>query len=107
MWKLHRYKEAENYEVEKWLEKELDLTPYQKSKLTSEEMVRFSKFTFLVQRNMKKPNFFWRLSSVLYIIFNILLFIGLPFTYLFTGSIGYNMSFYDKYISPWRSKIGF
>ena len=30
MWKLHRYKEAENYEIEKWLEKELDLTPYQK-----------------------------------------------------------------------------
>ena len=48
MWKLHRYKEAENYEVEKWLEKELDLTPYQKSKLKSDEIVRFSKFTFLV-----------------------------------------------------------
>ena len=61
MWKLHRYKEAENYEVEKWLEKELELTPYQKSKLNSEEIVRFSKFTFLVQRNIKKPNLFWRL----------------------------------------------
>ena len=107
MWKLHRYEEAENYEIDKWLTESLELTPHQQDILRTEEIVRFSKFIFLKRRVQKKPNLFWRLSSVLYIIFNILLFIGLPFTYLFTGSIGYNMSFYDKYISVWRNKIGF
>ena len=107
MWKLHRYKEAENYEVESWIKKELELTPYQEKKLRNNQIVRYSQFTFLIQRNIKKPNLFWRLSSIIYIIFNILLFIGLPFTYLFTGSIGYSMKFYDKYISSWRGKIGY
>ena len=47
MWKLHRYKQAENYEVDKWLIESLKLTPYQQDVLRTEEIVRFSKFTFL------------------------------------------------------------
>ncbi len=107
MWKLHRYKEADNYDLIKWLEKELELTDKQKQKLFLNQFPRFSGFTFLVNRTRCKPNLFWRLTSIPYVVFNIMLYIGLPFTYLFTGEMGYSIKFYDNYVSKWRNKIGF
>lgn len=103
---LHRYKRAENYEVEDWLAKSLELTPYQKDILKRNELLRYSSYKFVKDRNSNKPNILWRLSSVAFFLFYILLFLGLPFTYLFTGELGYSLNFYDKYISKWRNKIG-
>ncbi len=36
--KLTNLKKASDYDVEKWLEKELDLTPYQKDKMKRDEL---------------------------------------------------------------------
>lgn len=107
MWGLHRYEEAENYEVNKWLIESLKLTPYQQDILRTEEIVRFSKFTFLKRRVHNKPNLLWRLSAIPFCLFYMLLFIFLPFTYIFTGELGYSMKFHDKYVSKWRNKIGY
>lgn len=39
-------RKASTYEVQEWLEKKLDLSSYQRSKLYNEEIIRFAPFDF-------------------------------------------------------------
>lgn len=102
---LTRLKKADDYEVEKWLKEKLDLTDYQVSKMRLEEIIRFSKFKFYKQAKEKQTNILWRVSLLPYTVYYLLLLIGLPFTFLFTGKWGYSRKFYDSFHSVWVRKI--
>ena len=94
---------ANNHEVEKWLiENIAEITNYQKSKIYSEEIVRWAPFKFYKERK-HNPNFFERLSVIFFPIVWILLFLGLPFTYIINGSWGYGKSF--NWILNWVDRI--
>ena len=101
---LHDYKKASDYDVQKWLEESIKLTPYQIEKLRDDEILRFSPFQFMEKR--KKTNSLLLRLTILIIPFVwIILFIGLLFNYLFTGKWGYG---YDslKWYDQWRSNVG-
>lgn len=103
--KLHRYEKASDYEVQAWLEKNLDLTPYQKEKIYNSELIRFAPFEFY-KRRKEKTSPIWRLSIIPWIPYIIILFTFLPFNWIFTGHWGYGDKLYNFH-SKWRNKIGF
>ena len=92
-------KKASDFKVEDWLKKELELSSYQISKLHQHEIVRFSPFEFYVRRD-KTKNPWIRLTIVIFPIVWILLFIGLPINYLFTGRWGYSKI---EWVSKWMN----
>ena len=55
--KLSYLERASDYDVEKWLNEELKLTPYQKELLNEREIVRFSPFYFY-QRKKKEEELY-------------------------------------------------
>lgn len=103
--RLSNLKEASDWDVEKWLAEELDLTPYQKEKMKSSELVRFSPFEFYEPKAKEKISPLWRLTIFIFPIYLILLYIGLPFTMLFTGKWGYGRKFIDKFHGVWVYKL--
>lgn len=102
---LHRYERASEYDVKNWLIENLKLTDYQKDKMYREEILRFSPFYFYQLKEKQKVSPLWRLSIIPWIIFVIVLFIGLPFSWLFTGNWGYGDKLY-KFHGNWRNKLG-
>lgn len=103
--KLSRLKIASYYDVEKWLEKSLELTPYQKQKLHNEEIVRFSRFYFYEHKKENKVSVLWRLTIFFYLVYIILLVCFLPIKWLFTGKWGYGDSFLYKFHYKWVHKL--
>ena len=103
--RLHHLKESSDYDVEEWLEQKLNLTSYQKEILRRDEIIRFAPFEFYERPKEKKPSFLWRLTILFYLIYLILVFVGLPFNFLFTGKWGYGKKFYDNFHSKWMRKL--
>lgn len=101
-----KLKKANNYEVQDWLKVKLNLSDYQISKMREEEIIRFYKFEFYKQAKEKPASIFWRFTLIIYVIYWIILLIGMPFTFLFTGRWGYSQKLYDKFHLPWCRKIG-
>lgn len=99
------YKTASDWDVEKWLkESPLNLTPYQVETMRASEMVRFAPFEF-IKRRKRQTNLLIRLSLVLYPFVWIILFLGLPFTYLINGKWGYSEKVFGWY-SQWTVNLG-
>lgn len=103
--KLTNLKRASDYDVNNWLKKKLELTPYQYDKLTSEEIIRFGRYEFYEQAEKGKISIAWRLTIFLFPIYYLVLFIFLPFTMLFTGKWGYGQKFYDYFHAKWMRKL--
>ena len=103
--KLHKLQRTSDYKVKEWLDKELQLTPYQKSKLYNEETIRFAPFYFYEPRQKEKSSILWRLTVIPYLIYYAILFIGLPLTFLITGKWGYSEKFYDNFHAKWLLKL--
>jgi hypothetical protein len=95
-----------DHEVCEWLEEKLQLTPYQKQILIEREIVRFAPFYFYKWRNDKKVSLLWRLTIVIYPIYWLILFIGLPFKWIVTGKWGYGRKFFDNFHAKWVQKLG-
>ena len=103
--KLHYLKHSSDHDVNTWLEKCLELTPYQKEKLRLDEVVRFAPFEFYEVPKQIKPSFIWRLTIIFFLIYLVLLFVGLPFNFLFTGKWGYGQKFFDNFHAKWMRKL--
>lgn len=103
--KLTNLEQANDFEVARWLEKELNLTPYQKEVLRDREVIRFSPFYFYKRKVYKKVSFLFRLTVVFIPIYYLLILIGLPFTWIFSGKWGYGQKFYDKFHAVWMNKL--
>lgn len=103
--KLSRLKRASNYEVEQWLIKSLELTPYQKEKLLDREIVRFGGFYFYNIEKEEKVSFLWRLTIILFPVYLLLIFCFLPVKWIFTGKWGYGRNFIDNFHSKWVRKL--
>lgn len=103
--KFSRLKKASDYKVQKWLEKQLELTSDQKRNMSEREIVRFSKFEFYERKQEKKVSPLWRISILAFPIFWLILFIGLPFTMIITGKWGYGDKLY-KFYNDWLSLLG-
>jgi hypothetical protein len=102
---LINLKKVNNFEVERWLERSIkDLTPYQKERLSDDEIIRFAPFYFM-ERRQKTDNILMRFSILFIIPVFIFILIGLPINYFITGSWGYN---YEKmrWFSKWVSACG-
>src|ERR1035437_6937480 len=103
--KLTNLEPARDYEVQEWLEKNLNLTPYQKDKLRQEEIVRFAPFEFYKPRSKEKVSFFWRFTIIVFPIYLLLIFLFLPIKMIFTGKWGYGQKFYDNFHAKWTNKV--
>ncbi len=105
--KFSNLERANNYEVEKWLNDNLELTPRQQELLYDRELVRYSQFYFYKMNKTEKVSLFWRITIIPFIIYFILVICIVPIKWLFTGKLGYGRNFIDKFHSKWLRKIGF
>lgn len=103
--KLTNLQHASDYEVEDWLKKQLDLTPYQKEKLRDSELIRFAPFEFYKHRKQVKTSILWRLTIIFVPIYLLLLIISLPIKFVITNQWGYGDKFYDNFHAVWWNKL--
>lgn len=103
--KLHQLQRTSDYKVREWMVKELELTPYQKNKLYQHETIRFAPFYFYERRQKEKVSILWRFTIMPFLICTLILFIGLPFTFLVTGKWGYSQKVYDNFYGKWMHKL--
>lgn len=99
---LRNLEKAPDYKVERWLKEEFNLDNYQTSKMYDNESVRFSPFEFYQERPYNS-NIWLRLSIVFFPFVFLLLWLGLPLTYLIRGRWGYNRNF--DWILKWMDKL--
>jgi hypothetical protein len=97
---------ASEYEVFMWIENNIELTPYQKSKFDA-EVVRLSPFYFYKVRQKETVSPLWRLTLLIYPIYLLFAYLYLPIKFLITGKWGYGRNFIDKFHLPWAKKLGF
>jgi len=99
--KIHsNIEKVSDWDVEKWLTKELDLTPYQQSRMKDRESIRFAPFDFY--KNKKRvENVWFRITILLFPFVWVLLFFGMPIYFIFTGAWGYK----EKHIKWYRNWI--
>lgn len=104
--KFTNLEKAPDYEVEQWLINSIpELTAYQKEYIKREEIVRFSNLTFM-KYTKKIENPFIRLTVVFIPIVVVILLLGLPINFLFTGSWGYNSLKFQKLYNTWTTSCG-
>ncbi len=104
--KLSRLERAPDYDVVKWLDKKLNLTAYQKDKLSQEEIMRWSPFYFYKLPERKKVSILWRLTLPIFPIYLLLVVIFNPIKWMFTGKWGYGRNFIDNFHNKWVRKLG-
>lgn len=104
--KLTNLKPASDYEVQKWLEKSLELTPYQKERLRDRELIRLSPFYFYERRETKKISILFRLTIFLVPVYLLLLLIALPVYWVFSNQWGFGQKYYDNFHAKWLHKLG-
>lgn len=104
--KFSNLKQAFDLDVYKWLEEELQLTPYQKERLRNEELIRFSPYFFYEKEDKKRISFLWRITIVFYFPYFILLCIFAPLKWVCTGNRYYGRKFMDTFHNKWVRKIG-
>lgn len=105
--KLSRLRRASDIEVNQWLDKELELTPYQREKLRNRQITRLGKYYFYEYEKKMGTNILWRLSIIPFIVYAILITCFLPIYFIISGNWGYGRKFMDKFHAPWVRKIGF
>lgn len=98
-------KKASDFDVKKWLEEELKLTPYQKDLIYKNELVRFAPFYFYETKQKEKISFLWRLTILLFPIYYLVALIGLPINMIITGKWGYGQDFLEKFHYSWLNKL--
>lgn len=107
---ISNYKKAHILDVKKWLEEELELTAYQKEKLYDSQygngILQNTSFSFFKWQPQKSKNVFWRLTAIFVLPYMLLLFIGMPIKYLFTGNSYYGKKFINKFHTPWMTNCG-
>lgn len=102
---IHNLQKVNDMEVQEWFLKNIpEISPYQKEKIRDMELFRFSPFTYF-KRRKSVNNMFFRLTIILFPIVALLLFISLPFGFIFTGEWGYS---YEKlkWFDKWKNSIG-
>lgn len=104
--KLHHLEKASDYEVADWLKTELKLTPYQIDSLSANESIRFSPYSFYKRPKKIAASIWWRLTILVWPIYYLVLFLGLPLNMILTSSWGYGDKFYDNFHAKWQRKIG-
>lgn len=106
--KLSQLERANEWEVSKWLEENIvELTPYQKQKLSDHEVLRFSPFYFYKRSEQRKVSILWRFSIILYPIYIIAILLFNPIKWILTGKWGYSQKFFDNFHAKWNRKMGF
>lgn len=99
--RLINLKKVWDHKVIKWIEDSIpELTPYQKQRIRSDEIVRFAPFYFM-EENKKVKNVALRFSIIAMPIVLLLLITGLPFNFFVTGNWGYGkkIQWYGKWVS--------
>ena len=86
-------KKASDYKVSDWIKKEFNLTVYQNEKLIENESVRWAPFEFYQKREIHS-NIWIRLSVILIPFVWIILFLGLPITFICKGHFGYDEKYF-------------
>lgn len=104
--KFTRLQRANEYDVRHWLEQALDLTPYQRSKMRDEEIPRFSPYYFYERKPIQKTKFLWRLTTIFYLVYVLLLIIFCSLKWVFTGNHYLGQSFLEGFHYRWQEKIG-
>lgn len=104
--KFSNLKRADDFEVHKWLENELQLTTYQKECLRNQELIRFSPFYFYRKENKNGLSMLWRLTILLYFPYVIVLIIVTLFKWLLTGNRYLGRNFIDNFHNKWTRAIG-
>ncbi len=104
--KLTQLERVDDFQVQKWLEKSIDLTVYQKEKLRNNETIRFSPFYFYRRPEKQKINILWRLTIIIFPFYLLLIILFAPIKFIFTGKWGYGRNFIDNFHSKWVRKIG-
>ena len=93
-------------EVKKWLDDNLQLTPYQKSIVYSDEYDIFRNFEFYTYKKPSvKTSLLWRFTILIYPIYYILALFYLGLKWVFTGKWGFNQKFYDNFHGKWSKKL--
>ncbi len=105
--KITDLERASEWDLKKWLEEELQLTPYQKNKLADGDLIRMSPFYFCQRPKKEKASLLWRLSIIFFVVYYILAILFSPIKWIFTGKLGYGRNFIDNFHSKWVRKIGF
>lgn len=104
--KISNLKRANDHEVEEWLVSQLDLNPYQKSRLREMEIVRFSSFYFYKREKDIKLNILWRLTIIFWVLYIVCLMIIVPIKWMITGKSYLGRNYLDNYHYKWQRKIG-
>lgn len=102
---LSKLKKASTIDVEKWLETELNLTPYQKEKMQNDELIRFAPFEFYEDRQKENISFLWRLTICFIPFYFLALYAFLPIKMIITGKWGYGQKFIDGFHNIWMNKL--
>ena len=104
---FYSFEPVDRFEVQVWLEKNLELSPYQKELISSygKDKLRSAPFYFYKQKKYQS-SFFWRLSILIWPVYLLFLYLCLPFAFLVNGTWGYGRNFINKYFEPWKTKIG-
>lgn len=103
--KLTKLKQSNDYDVHKWLEEELELSPYQKSKMRKSEMLRYSKFYFYEDNKEEKPFLLWRLTLPLIPIYIISIWAFSLCKWIFTGNNTISQNFLHNFHYKWMNKL--
>lgn len=95
------------YGLYNFLEKEIELTPYQKEKLR--ELHTYNNIPFLICKRIevKKPKLLWRLTFPFYLIAYCLVFILCCLKWVFTGDLYLGSSKHPiyRFMKAWHNKI--
>jgi hypothetical protein len=97
---------ASNQEVERYLERELQLTSQQRDLMFHNEVLRSSGYKFYKYRTKPPTTFAWRMTMPFYGAFVLLLILSQPFRFLVLGRWYFKESFLDKILRPWKAKLG-
>ena len=101
---LSNLKRVDSFETRSWVESIVpELTPYQKSHLSDIDSVRFTGYYLYKEREKVKGNFFIRATVVFVPIVWLILLMGFPINFVFTGSWGYSKI---EWFLKWANKLG-
>lgn len=103
--KLSYLEPARDHEVAKYFEDNLQLTPYQKQKLYSDELIRFAPFNFYKRKPKVTSSVLWRLTVILIPFYYIIMFCILPINMIINGQWGFGRKFIDGFHSKWMTKL--
>lgn len=102
---LSRLKQANHYELEKWLTKELELTQYQQRIMYDKELIRWSPFSFFKTKQKETVSILWRFTMVFIPFYIIVVWLFNPLQFIFSGKWGINQKFLEKFHYPWMGKL--